>query len=589
MRLTATIWVGLLAVCLGFGVARAANFTASLDRDTMTLGETATLSLTFEGGSPQNAPAPEVPGLDITSSGNSQSFSLVNGAMSSTVTVSYSVTARRAGRFTIPAFNAEVAGQMLATQPISLTVLPPDAPTASDIHSGNEAAFMTLGIPPGRVYVGEELTAELRIYIRQDVQNFANFQFNSQAADGLLLGKSVQGGRSRARVGGQIYTVIPLTYALTATKTGRLQLGPFAATATIVLPGADQSGGDPFFRQFFNQGQQQQISLATDTASVDCLPLPAAGKPAGFNGAIGNFTLNLSVGPTNISAGDPVTVRIQISGHGALDSISLPDQSTLPGFKVFPPTVKTAPANALALDGAKTFEEIVTPQSDGVHAWPAFDFSFFNPDDGQYHTVSEPAVALTVHSAGASVLPVEAKNSTPGNTPAPADISPVKQSPGVLRPESAPWLARPGFLVWQSLPVLALLAAWGRRRSLDRLANNPRRRRQLAAARLIGQGLIELRQAADANQPDAYFAMLFRLLQEQLGAELDCPASAITENIIEEHPRLQRAPQATREALRDLFQHCNQARYAPVRGTSELNSVTARFEQVRADMQTWQP
>ena len=37
---------------------------------------------------------------------------------------------------------------------------------------------------------------------------------------------------------------------------------------------------------------------------------------------------------------------------------------------------------------------------------------------------------------------------------------------------------------------------------------------------------------------------------------------------------------ATRDALREQFQLCNQARYAPVRGTSELNSVAAQFEQL---------
>jgi hypothetical protein len=75
------------------------------------------------------------------------------------------------------------------------------------------------------------------------------------------------------------------------------------------------------------------------------------------------------------------------------------------------------------------------------------------------------------------------------------------------------------------------------------------------------------------------------LLQEQLGERLDCPASAITENVIEEHPVLRSAPKATLDALRELFQLCNQARYAPVRGTSELNSVAAQFAKTVARLQ----
>ena len=46
---------------------RAASFTATLDRQTVTVGESATLSLTFEGGDPETAPTlPPIPNLQIT-------------------------------------------------------------------------------------------------------------------------------------------------------------------------------------------------------------------------------------------------------------------------------------------------------------------------------------------------------------------------------------------------------------------------------------------------------------------------------------------------------------------------------------------
>jgi hypothetical protein len=585
--LTSKIWILFFAACLCLGAARGASFTATLDRDTMTLGETATLSLAFEGGSPQSEPTPDVPGLEITSTGNTSSFSLVNGAMSSTVTLTYSITAQRTGQFTIPALTAQVGGQAFSTQPLILTVLKPDAPTPDAIHSGSESAYMTLALPPGKVYVGQELMAQLRIFIRDDVENFANFQFTAQNADGFILGKSAQGGRSRTRVGDRIYTVIPVTYALTATKTGQLTLGPFTATAVIVVPTQNQQGGDPFIRQFFNQGEQKQISLATDSANVEGLPLPDQGKPSNFGGAIGNFNLIMTVGPTNVTVGDPVTVRVQIGGHGALDSITLPDQSSLPGFKIFPPTVKTEPGNALGLDGTKTFEEIVTPQSADIHEWPQFSFSYFNPDDGQYHTLTQPAVPLTVHAAGSTPMPAFTKTSTPENQ-SPADILPIKENPGTLRSQPAPLISQPAFLALQGLPVLALLAALIWRRRMDNLANNPRLRRQLAVAQIISHGLVELKQFAAGNKPDEFFATLFRLLQEQLGERLDCPASAITENVIEEQPLLRNAPAATRDALRELFQLCNQARYAPVRGTSELNSVADQFQKVVGELRQLQ-
>jgi hypothetical protein len=256
----------------------------------------------------------------------------------------------------------------------------------------------------------------------------------------------------------------------------------------------------------------------------------------------------------------------------------------LNGFKVFSPTVKTELGDQLGLDGAKTFEEIVTPQNADVREWPPFSFSFFNPDDGRYHTLTQPSVALAVHSAGSTPLPAFAKNTAPENQ-APADISPIKENLGPLSAKTVPLVTQPSFLALQSLPVLAFLAAFIWRKRADNLANNPRLRRRRAVAQIMINGLNDLKKFAAENRPDEFFATLFRLLQEQLGERLDCPASAITENVIDEHPVLRAAPPAMRDGLREMFQLCNQARYAPVRGTSELNSVAAQFQKVIGEFQ----
>ena len=220
-----------------------------------------------------------------------------------------------------------------------------------------------------------------------------------------------------------------------------------------------------------------------------------------------------------------------------------------------------------------------------MHELPALTFSFFNPEDGQYHTLTQLAVPLTVKAAGATPLPQIAatKNSTEEKPP--QDLLPIKENLGAIVAGKAPLVAQPAFLAVQALPVVAFLAAFIWRQRTDNLANNPRLRRQRTVAQLVRDGLNDLKKFAAENKPDEFFALLFRLLQEQLGERLDCPATAITENVIDEHAILRAAPQPTREALRELFQLCNQARYAPVRGTSELNSVAAQFEKLLAELQ----
>jgi hypothetical protein len=117
------------------------------------------------------------------------------------------------------------------------------------------------------------------------------------------------------------------------------------------------------------------------------------------------------------------------------------------------------------------------------------------------------------------------------------------------------------------------------------LANNPRLRRRRQVAQVIRQGLIELRQHASDNKSEDFFATLFRLLQEQLGERLDLPASAITEAVIEEHLRPRGVPEPALSSLRELFQTCNLARYAPIKTSQELAAIIPRFEATLRQLQ----
>ncbi len=301
------------------------------------------------------------------------------------------------------------------------------APSAAAVNSGNEVAFLKLSFPKPKIYVGESAVARLDLYLRDDVQNFGNFQLTSSPADGFSAGKAVelQNQRRRVQVGNRVYTVIPLAVPLTAVRTGELTLGPFTASAVVVLP-SQNDGGDPFFRQFFNQGEQKQVMLATEPVNVDSLPLPEQNKPATFTGAVGDFTMTATAGPTNVTVGDPITVRVQISGRGSLNALTLPPQDAWRDFKTYPPTTKLETSDQFGFQGTKTFEQIISPQNSDVHELPALAFSFFNPDDGQYHTLTQPAVPLDVKAAGATPLPAlaAAKNADAGKSNAaghPAD------------------------------------------------------------------------------------------------------------------------------------------------------------------------
>ena len=583
-----TFWSGMvLAVfCLGGARLDAATFTASLDRDTIMLGESATLSLTFEDGSPRNVPLPpNVAGLQIAYVGPSSQFSFVNGETKSTVTYNFTLTPRQAGDFTIPTLAADVGGQRLSSSPLRLKVLPPNSPPPSAVNSGSEVTFMRLSLAKTNFYIGEVTTANIKIYLRDDIQNHSQPQITSLPTDGFSAGKGTYQNAYSEQIGNRVYTVIPASIALTAAKTGMASVGPVTGNIVVVLPSSNR-GGDPFFRQFFNTGEQRQVTLATDTLNVESLPLPTEGALPNFNGAVGDYTMNVTAGPTNVAVGDPITVRVQISGRGALDALTLPDQPAWRDFKAYPPTQNLKTTDQLGIEGTKTFEQIVTPQNTDVHELPAFSFSFFDPGAKTYRTLTQPPVRLAVHSGGTTPAPMIAATKSAGSqAPPPQDILPIKEQFGALVSTGPPLLSRPAFLAAQSLPVLAWLAAFVWRKRADSLANNPRLRRQRRVAALVQDGLDDLHRLAAENNSADFFATLFRLLQEQLGERLDCPSSSITEAVIDERLVLLGTPEPTLAGLRELFQLCNQARYAPMRTSGELAAVIPQFEKAVRELQ----
>jgi hypothetical protein len=580
----------LLALLLSCSPARlvAASFTATLDRETITVGESATLSLKFEGGEPKQMPSPPpIANLHVESGGSSRNISIVNGQYSSSISQTFTLTPTQPGDYTIPPLQAQVGGQLLSTPPLRLKAVKASASAGS--NTGDQLAFFKLFVPRKEVYIGEVVGVEFQVYIREGVANAENILQNFDAyggcpvkAEGVSILKTAHAQRRRTRVGNAIYNVATLVTSLSPLKTGSLTIGSMDVNLTLQLPtgGRRRDVFDPF--GMFQQFEERRVVLSAQAETLTALPLPRENIPTNFIGAVGSFSMAVSAGPTNVATGDPITVRIQISGRGALDSLALPEQSAWRDFKTYPPTTKVDTTDPLGLQGTKTFEQVVVPQSADIKALPPVSFSFFDPDQKQYRTLTQPSIALVVRPGGSAPTPtvLAATRAGPDNPPPAQDIVHIKPRLGALAQVGPPLVQRPWFIALQSVPLLAWLSALAWRKRIEMLANNPRLRRQRQVAQTIRKGLGELRQLASEKKSDDFFATLVRLLQEQLGERLDLPASAITEAVVDEHLRPRGLPETTLAPLRELFQTCNLARYAPMKSSQELAAVIPKLEAV---------
>ncbi|HLP76864.1 MAG TPA: BatD family protein, partial [Candidatus Paceibacterota bacterium] len=504
---------GLLALVLTLcNAAFGASFTASLDRTSIVLGEQVTLTLTVEGAQPETiTDLPAIDGIRRLSGFARGVNSSITPAGSTTVyTYSTVLTATRPGDFIIPPFRAKVNGENLSSQPIRLKVAAEDsaAPPAS---FGAKQVFLWPVLKGTNLIVGQTVVGELRLYVRNDIRNIGDLNI-PLAGDGFTFGNLVQGQRFRRAVGGNPFTVLPFSFSFTPIKAGDLSLGPINGSVVLNPPNMMD------IESIVGGSRAQQATLTTDPVSIQVASLPKDGAPADFTGAVGRFTMNVSVGPTNVAVGDPITVRVQISGEGQLDSLNLPEHSDWRDFKLYPPTSKVETTSQFGNEGTKTFEQVVIPQNADIRAVPAFSFSYYDPDQRSYRTLQQPAVPILVRPGGSLPAPSVAatRNSDDNQPPRSQDIVPIKQRLGTVS-EPAPALIRqPWFISLQSVPLLALLGAVAWRKRNDALANNPRLRRQRQVTQVVRDGLKQLHASAKANDSDAFFATVFRLLQEQL-------------------------------------------------------------------------
>jgi tetratricopeptide (TPR) repeat protein len=573
LRLVLAVWLLAPLQALAQGALEAA-----LDRNAISLGESATLTVTVENGTLQSQIAPRpVAGLQYGAT-STQNQTFFDGAhVTSKTVISFEVQPTKEGNFTIPAIAATVDGKRLATKPLQLKVVKGSLPSNPDKL---EPAFVRLAVPTNTIYAGQVMPVEIKCYC----QNATSVQPPQLSSEGFNIGAmpDFRGRPPQVNIRGTAYNFLSFRVPATPAKTGTLTLGPATWSLTLVTS-----------MNIFGQATGgNAVNLNSDTLEIHVLPLPTNNVPAGFNGAVGDFSLTqFEAAPATVAVGDPITLRIRIAGKGSFDTVMLSaDQLGWREFKTYPPTSKFESTDPLQIEGSKYFEQVITPQNVGIKGIPAFAFSYFDPESHSFHTLTHAAIPLSVQPTAATPQPtvVSAAPPSPDNPPPAQEIVHIKERLGTLAVAGPVLIQRPGFLAWQLAAPLAWLCALLWRRQKDSLANNPRLRRRRAVARLVQQGLAELAQTAAANNAETFYATVFRLLQEQLGERLDLPASAITEAVLEE-ARSRGLGESTETLLRELFHACNQYRYTPEHTARELALIIPKVKTALEDLQKMTP
>ncbi|HRE53098.1 MAG TPA: BatD family protein [Flavitalea sp.] len=139
------------------------------------------------------------------------------------------------------------------------------------------------------------------------------------------------------------------------------------------------------------------VTLETPVVSVRVNPLPAAGQPADFSGAVGDFTVSVEMPQKEIALHDPAVIRFVISGSGNFPLITAPTISWPKGLKVSAPAVREEVNRYnYPLSGVKTFEYTLETPADGQFSISPLSFSYFDPAETRYKTIHTEALSYRV-------------------------------------------------------------------------------------------------------------------------------------------------------------------------------------------------
>jgi hypothetical protein len=244
-------------------------------------------------------------------------------------------------------------------------------------------------------------------------------------------------------------------------------------------------------------GPPQYVLLVSNPVRVNVNPLPAADKPADFNGSIGTFTLSApQLATKRLEVGQAVRLTVAVRSSGPLDRLAPPEAPSDNDWQIIP-------------DSPPDFSFTLIPQNDSVQQTPAIPFSYFDPKSGSYVDATIPSLPVTVTSEGLpTVMPVADAGSTPG---APLKLGELSTVSGRSVASLVPQQLRSGFVGFQVVPILVILGLWRwdrhrrfleahpdivRRRQARGLLRREKRRLRGAARRGDEAGIV--RHAADA-------------------------------------------------------------------------------------------
>ena len=572
------------------------TFQASVDRQTVAVGEVFTLTVVMSAAELSGAPTPDVqiPGeieLSGQSSHESSQVTIRGGSVqiNRTITTTFNFRPSTVGKFMLGPAEVEYQGKQYVAASIQIEVVkssgkrqtrpvPSSGKTyqQDEIQEIEESLFILAEANKASIYVGEQVEVSYKLYTRYELRDISFG--NIPSFTGFWQEKLFDIQRyepKRVTYDGREFLFVELKrVALFPTTAGKQTLEQLELVCDIVPPRTRRRspfGFDMFDFDAFDPFRTQRVHVRAEDLEIEVKPLPP-GAPAEFGGAVGQLNLEAKVQPVEVLVGDPVSVTVTVLGTGNMNGIPEPVWSSSEGLKIYDPKVSLESGKQGNLfGGRKKFEYVVIPEKESVQRIPAIRLAYFNPNRGRYSVAETAPIALKV-SPGENVSPPVTATFRRSEEVQllGEDIRYIKPDRSDLTNQAQILYSSWWFLLIQGVPAIgfagAVLYKRHRERVLGDVAYSRRRRAQSEARRRLS----EAKRLMEAGERQAFYAEIFQSLSKFLADRTNEPAAGLTADRMAAILSDRHVDEAIIAQIREVVQQCDFARFAPASSESGM-------------------
>jgi hypothetical protein len=575
----------VLAIVLTMtALAQNVTFVASADRTIVGAGEQFEVSFTVSApdvnGARNFKPPTLTPFAVLSGPNQSTNMQFINGQMSGSISFTYYLYTRQTGKFTIASATIEYKGTTLRSQPLQIEVTQGKPQTQAKEPDNAQGVADNLYIravaDKQRVRQGEPVTVTYKLYTRLQVSGYDIAK--APVYQGFWAEEVEQPKQpvvSTEVIEGKQFRVATIRKtALFPTQSGKLTISPLEVRCAFQMASRKKTNDpfDSFFNDpFFSRTQTVEQDLKTNALSVTVDPLPGS-PPAGFTGAVGHFTFTASVDKKEVKTGDPITLKLTISGSGNVKLLTPPKPELPTDFEAYDPKIsEEVMRDGGVIRGKKVAEYLVIPRNAGDRTIEPIVFSYFDLDRNAYNTLRAPRFEFKVipgkDISGGAAIASKSNIQLLGE-----DIRFLKLALGDIHSLNESLFSSDLLVVGLVLPPFMFLAAFAYRKRQDGLSGRVDQLRFAKAGREASKRLKLAKKLLSQGNTESYHAEVSKAILGYLEDKLHISKASLT---MDEAARLleQRGvTSAMIESLQSCIERAEFARFAPASDTREARA-----------------